>query len=56
METLKKSAFEKWYNGEYLGLGSFHTALCNLYILADYSNRKQLRDAFPDFFNKEEII
>jgi hypothetical protein len=46
----KSSVYENWIEGKIGNFGSFHTALLNLYKLADNSNRKKLEIAFPDWF------
>lgn len=45
------SLFDKWYNKEISGLGSFDIALFELFILASPENRSHLRSAFPQKFN-----
>lgn len=46
----ESSAFDKWYNKEVTGLGSFDTALFELFILASEANRARLIIAFPQKF------
>jgi len=46
----ESSAFDKWYNKEVTGLGSFDTALFELFLLASEANRARLIIAFPQKF------
>ncbi|MES2062491.1 MAG: hypothetical protein V4456_11265 [Bacteroidota bacterium] len=45
------SLFDKWYNKEVTGLGSFDIALFELFLMASPENRTHLRSAFPIKFN-----
>ena len=47
---MEKSTFQKYMDGEIGNFGSFHTALLELYKLADGGNRKKLETAFPEWF------
>jgi hypothetical protein len=49
-EKDKPSMFDLWYNKQITGLGSFDTALFELYLLAGNSNRDALAQAFPEKF------
>ena len=46
----ESSTFDKWYNKEITGLGSFDTALFELFLLASVPNRERLIIAFPQKF------
>lgn len=52
METIVKegSLFDKWFNKEISGLGSFDQALFEAFILASGNNRDTLTQAFPEKF------
>jgi len=51
----KRTAYEKWRDGELPGQGSFHSALLNLYGLASGVNKEKLRKAFPEWFGTKKI-
>jgi hypothetical protein len=49
-KTVIATTYEHYMAGRVSGFGSFHTALLNLYRLADATNRKILEDAYPNWF------
>jgi hypothetical protein len=53
METKKQSVFMQMHTGTRTGEGSFNVGLQKLFYLADYSNRRKLVKAFPEFFGDE---
>ena len=53
METKQQSVFMQMHNGTRTGEGSFNKGLQKLFYLADWSNRRKLVKAFPEFFGNE---
>ena len=52
-ENTENSVFQQMHNGTRTGEGSFYQSLQKCFYAADYSNRKKLVKAFPDFFGKK---
>jgi hypothetical protein len=52
-EKKTKSIFMKMYNKELNGMGSFSHSLQKCFFDADYTNRKKLIQAFPEFFGTD---
>lgn len=51
VEAVKRvSMFDMWYNKTITGLGSFDTALFQLFLLADGGNKHRIEKAFPEKF------
>jgi len=51
----KRTAYERWNDGELSGQGSFHSSLLQTFRLGSGYNKEKLRKAFPEWFGSKKI-
>lgn len=50
------TGYEAWRDGIIGGFGSFDTSLLQTYRLADSTNQRKLKKAFPEWFEKKSYF
>lgn len=54
-KTRKLSSFGRHYNGDNIEHGSFHMLIFKAFFAADLDNKMRLIDAFPEWFNEDDL-